>query len=545
MELSTINAVIGQLRPQLNEKVAIWLYPHIPEEIIEYHRSAYLSLNEGETPLIIINRKQMMFTGLCITNQRLILRLEGKVGFASEISRKTIEFPLDSIQSLSCLQNMDNSIRVLVNNKNIGYIYPMQAEQEKGFKISFKDDFSDIYYACIESLFNALSGVATENANTSSDETLTQTINNVVETEPTVVQAKPSYRESDTKSKHNKISGFISTYFVDAIKSHYADFKGKASRSEYWYYILCQFLILSGICGICELTFHGGLMVYLILCPVLFLPSLAIGVRRLHDIGKSGWMLLIVLIPLIGSIWLLVLMCKKGETKPRHNNFLPIDYIILLVSVIFGFLWYDQTINNSSNYTDLYSSESLVMNDFGKKSKGQWYLIDETAAVPDCEWNRIYGIGSNSKKDIGSDELGYYGEPAIIYSECDGKEKWRVLLKFSEISENYQDMFMDLIPASFDSNVLYFNYNFNGEDGCGYSGKVDTTTGKFDLFKGRIIGMITEGTYKDMYLKDMDSYWGIYQQSVIGESGSPQLELSPALFQSMSEDDVISCIEKL
>lgn len=303
MELSTINAVIGQLRPQLNEKVAIWLYPNIPEEIIEYHRSAYLSLNEGETPLIIINRKQMMFTGLCITNQRLILRLEGKIGFASAISRKTIEFPLESIQSLSCLQNADNSIRVLVNNKNIGYIYPMQAE--KGFKISFKDDFSDIYYACIESLFNALSGVATENANTSSDET--QTINNVVETAPTVVQAKSSYRESDTK----KISGFISTYFVDAIKSHYADFKGKASRSECWYYILCQFLILSGICGICELTFHGGLMVYSILCLVLFLPSFAIGVRRLHDIGKSGWMLLIVLIPLIGSIWLLVLMCKK------------------------------------------------------------------------------------------------------------------------------------------------------------------------------------------------------------------------------------------
>lgn len=185
------------------------------------------------------------------------------------------------------------------------------------------------------------------------------------------------------------------------------------------------------------------------------------------------------------------------------------------------------------------------MNDFGKKSKGRWYLIDETAVVPDCEWNRIYGIGSDSKKDIDSDELGYYGEPAIIYSDCDGKEKWRVLLKFSEISEAYQVMFMNLIPASFDSNVLYFNYHFNGEDGCGYSGKVDAATGKFDLFKGRIIGMITEGTYKDMYLKDMGSYWGIYQQSFIGESGSPQLKLSPALFQSMSEDDVISCIERL
>ena len=141
--------------------------------------------------------------------------------------------------------------------------------------------------------------------------------------------------------------------------------------------------------------------------------------------------------------------------------------------------------------------------------------------------------------------MGYYGKPAIIYAEIDGKKdaKWKALLLFSDISEAYQDMYMDLIPASFNSNVLYFNYHFNGEDGCGHSGKVDVTTGKFDLFEGRIMGMITEGSYENMYLKDMDSYWGLYQQSGIGESGAPLAKIDPYDFRRMTEDDVIAWIE--
>jgi uncharacterized membrane protein YhaH (DUF805 family) len=47
-------------------------------------------------------------------------------------------------------------------------------------------------------------------------------------------------------------------------------------------------------------------------------PSLAVGVRRLHDVGKSGWMLLVALIPLIGAIWLLILFCK--DSQPKENK---------------------------------------------------------------------------------------------------------------------------------------------------------------------------------------------------------------------------------
>jgi uncharacterized membrane protein YhaH (DUF805 family) len=50
----------------------------------------------------------------------------------------------------------------------------------------------------------------------------------------------------------------------------------------------------------------------------IFIPSLAVGVRRLHDIGKSGWMWLIAFIPLAGAIWLLILFCEDSE--PGSNN---------------------------------------------------------------------------------------------------------------------------------------------------------------------------------------------------------------------------------
>lgn len=69
--------------------------------------------------------------------------------------------------------------------------------------------------------------------------------------------------------------------------------------------------ILDGILGLRnEMTGLGPLYgVYLL---ALFIPSIAVAIRRLHDIGKSGWMLLLALIPIIGGIWLLVLMIKEG-----------------------------------------------------------------------------------------------------------------------------------------------------------------------------------------------------------------------------------------
>ena len=102
-------------------------------------------------------------------------------------------------------------------------------------------------------------------------------------------------------------------WYLKVVKEHYADFKGRARRKEYWMFVLFNILIaaLLGILGVLikfpYLSTLYGLAV--------LVPSLAVGVRRLHDIGRSGWMLLISLIPVIGSLYLLYLFCLDSEPK--------------------------------------------------------------------------------------------------------------------------------------------------------------------------------------------------------------------------------------
>ena len=98
----------------------------------------------------------------------------------------------------------------------------------------------------------------------------------------------------------------------------YADFSGRARRKEYWMFVLFNIIvaiiagIIDGVLGLInpEIGFgvFGGLY-----SLAAFIPGLAVSVRRLHDIGKSGWYYLLGLIPLLGAIVLLVWFCTEGE----------------------------------------------------------------------------------------------------------------------------------------------------------------------------------------------------------------------------------------
>lgn len=80
-------------------------------------------------------------------------------------------------------------------------------------------------------------------------------------------------------------------YFLEVLKSKYATFNGRAKREEYWYFVLFNFIlsfILGFIDGIIGMYVLSGLYSLAVL-----VPSIAIGVRRMHDVGKSGWFLLI------------------------------------------------------------------------------------------------------------------------------------------------------------------------------------------------------------------------------------------------------------
>lgn len=94
----------------------------------------------------------------------------------------------------------------------------------------------------------------------------------------------------------------------------YVDFSGRASRPEYWWFVLAYFI----------LAFVAGFIhevVYYVVVLAFILPLLAAGARRLHDIGRSAWFLLIGLVPVIGTLVLLYFMVQPSQ--PESNSYGP------------------------------------------------------------------------------------------------------------------------------------------------------------------------------------------------------------------------------
>jgi len=106
-----------------------------------------------------------------------------------------------------------------------------------------------------------------------------------------------------------------------AVLKKYAVFSGRAGRTEYWMFVLFNFIFSLAASLIGMLTFGILYIVSIVYGLAVFIPSLAVGVRRLHDVGKSGWYLLIILIPIAGPIWFLVLMCT--DSQPGDNQYGP------------------------------------------------------------------------------------------------------------------------------------------------------------------------------------------------------------------------------
>ncbi|MEA3492424.1 MAG: DUF805 domain-containing protein [Campylobacterota bacterium] len=128
-------------------------------------------------------------------------------------------------------------------------------------------------------------------------------------------------------------------YFMETIKQRYAQFDGRASRSEFWYFALFSLIIsialgiLDGVLGTAysyevvtntiatatvestEMTVTQTIGYMQTLYSLLILiPSIAVSIRRLHDIGKSGWWLLIAIVPIIGLFILLFFYVKDSQS---------------------------------------------------------------------------------------------------------------------------------------------------------------------------------------------------------------------------------------
>ncbi len=110
-------------------------------------------------------------------------------------------------------------------------------------------------------------------------------------------------------------------YFKLALKK-YAEFDGRSTKSEYWYFVLFQVIISLVLIVLMALTNSSiFLLIQQVFSLAMLIPGLAVSVRRLHDVGKSGWMLLLSLIPLAGAIYLIVLFATKSD--PGDNAYGP------------------------------------------------------------------------------------------------------------------------------------------------------------------------------------------------------------------------------
>jgi uncharacterized membrane protein YhaH (DUF805 family) len=112
-------------------------------------------------------------------------------------------------------------------------------------------------------------------------------------------------------------------WYLQALR-RYTDFSGRSRRKEYWMFALFTVIfsvtttILDYILGTDSFILNTGFLSFIYGLGI-FIPTISVSVRRLHDTGKSGWMLLVAIIPLIGAIWLLVLFLT--DSAPGENQY--------------------------------------------------------------------------------------------------------------------------------------------------------------------------------------------------------------------------------
>ena len=144
-----------------------------------------------------------------------------------------------------------------------------------------------------------------------------------------MAKVKETKKPKEAKEVREEITIFGS---YSSVLKKYADFNGRLSRKGYWYFVLANSLVAMAI-SLVEYVIRGmpsyspyyetTLILPSIYSLVVLIPSLAAMVRRLHDIGKSGWNTLLFLIPFVGPIVLLVFLFQRGEQEDNKYGAVP------------------------------------------------------------------------------------------------------------------------------------------------------------------------------------------------------------------------------
>lgn len=111
-------------------------------------------------------------------------------------------------------------------------------------------------------------------------------------------------------------------WYLKVVRDNYANFKGRARRQEYWMFAFINLIIILILNTIDRVAFSADMAILSSIYGLaILIPGIAVAVRRLHDTDRSGWWALLGLIPIIGTIILIVMMCF--DSTPGTNRFGP------------------------------------------------------------------------------------------------------------------------------------------------------------------------------------------------------------------------------
>jgi uncharacterized membrane protein YhaH (DUF805 family) len=101
------------------------------------------------------------------------------------------------------------------------------------------------------------------------------------------------------------------------VLERFAKFDGRAGRAEFWWFVLANVIVYVALLILAQIS-SIFLVLYFLFALAILVPSIAVAIRRLHDTDKSGWLLLVGLIPFVGFIILLVFYIQEGTSGPNQ-----------------------------------------------------------------------------------------------------------------------------------------------------------------------------------------------------------------------------------
>ena len=339
------------------------------------------------------------------------------------------------------------------------------------------------------------------------------------------------------------------------------NFDGKLSCKRFWLSLLFVWLTFGIIANLVirippsiftKFTFSGltSTLIYLFFVVKVF----EMQVRRLNDIGKSGWLSLLALIPLV-NIASIVLYCQKGSDDTVKTVWRPKDWGWIAAMVILSIAalsW--------GRVERMIHGGNPTHKELRISANNSYYKVYGYSWTPDCTGRTFYTIASTEKEDMNQryEEFDYGNRVEIYYVEgiptivsatsVDGA--MTPVITAEDIVENdvdindWHSLYFDLLPSSVDSNLLYFNYCIVGQGGPISCGAVDCSTGEFALYNGAILGTIQKGTYIHSLLVEDDRARKLYIMDPFepGEQATYQEELDFSYLQNNTAEEIIAWI---